>query len=300
MDDTGVQSGEIGQDSTSEGSQQPAPPAFAKWEAEFTAFYAEQYAALLHIAARTLRSDRAAAEDCVQAAVTAAWTHRARYASTHEPRALLMTAVKHRALDDAKRARRTGRRAVASEVLSSIPERCSTNSERELALKDEISRALIDDLTPGERVAFYLMIVRELSAQETAGVLRVSVKSAQNRLSEARTKLRTALGQPRDERRPPVEDPRVRIEARTTTKQRSRRLRSGRWHPTKARGTLPAWNSTRCVQMRAGSSTSARFDAHNHRPSGPRAASRSASSSATADSSPATSPAKDATRFCAR
>jgi RNA polymerase sigma factor (sigma-70 family) len=179
--------------------------AHAAW---FAHLVREHYAPALRHAARLLR-DPVEAEDCVQEAFAEAFQNRAALRDPGAAPAWLRSIVRHRCL------RRTRRRDL--ELLSfagDLDEHPRPSSEQadERHLRAALAQLLVRSLPAHERELVLLFYVKECSQREIASFLGLPPSTVNNRLHEARTRMKEwekNMETPRID--PAVEDRVVRI-----------------------------------------------------------------------------------------
>lgn len=176
----------------------PDDDAFAHWarrlrEGERAALddlFRQAYPGLLAYARRTADTE-AQAQDAVQEAFVRLWDLRARVEPGRNLRALLLTAVRHRLLnqmrDDARR----------RDLLGDAPRPASPDAPDALAeaglLADRL-RGWIAELPARRREAFELTRFEGLSYAETARVMGLTTKTVERHVGEALRHLRDRLG----------------------------------------------------------------------------------------------------------
>lgn len=154
---------------------------------EFAVLIREQAPALYRIAYR-LVGDTHDAEDLVQETLRSAWTSRLRFERGREGRAWLASILRRRVID---RWRRHGHRTVlVRESALEVPVREVDPTRNDFT--DEMQRAL--SKLPAElRESFLLVVVGELTYQETADTLGVPLGTVLSRVCRARERLRKHL-----------------------------------------------------------------------------------------------------------
>lgn len=180
---------------TSTGAEEMCVPGLSHWEREFIGFYDSRRAVLVRFAMRFLQGERSVSEDCVQSAASSIWQHRARHAASPDalPR-LFFRVVRHRALDEAKRASRAARREAPIETCDQPGWLSLGDAERDLAVREDVTQTVFTTLTASERVVFWQVVIRECSPAEAAALLDISTKSVRNHLASVRRKLAVGLG----------------------------------------------------------------------------------------------------------
>lgn len=153
-------------------------------QAAFNRLVVDHGSALYRMAYR-LVGDRQEAEDLVQETYRSAWTSRRHYQPGHSQRAWLVAILRRRVVDRWRRHRLpgpTGGDYVAEiEVLPMDP---LAND-----FTDEMQHAL-DRLPMELRESLLLVVVGELTHQETADLLEVPLGTVLSRVSRARERLR--------------------------------------------------------------------------------------------------------------
>ncbi len=156
-------------------------------QADFHRLVDDHSAALFRLAYRLL-GDRHEAEDMVQEAFRSAWKSRGSYQSGRGDRAWLASILRRRVVD---RYRRKPQPATAEHEVTlnrGIPAADPHSSE----YTDEMQSALA--LLPAElRETLLLVVVGELTHQETAHLLGVPLGTVLSRVSRARQRLRETL-----------------------------------------------------------------------------------------------------------
>jgi RNA polymerase sigma-70 factor, ECF subfamily len=154
---------------------------------DFVVLIHEHAPALYRIAYR-LVGDCHDAEDVVQETLRSAWTSRDRFDRGRGQRAWLAAILRRRVID---RWRRAGRRLTfVGEGVLDVPVAAVDPVTNELT--DEMQRAL-SQLPPELRESLLLVVVGELTHQETADALGVPLGTVLSRVSRARTRLRKHL-----------------------------------------------------------------------------------------------------------
>jgi RNA polymerase sigma-70 factor (ECF subfamily) len=155
-------------------------------QADFNTMVSDHAPALYRMAYR-LTGDRHEAEDVVQETFRSAWTSRDRYESGRGDRAWLASILRRRVVDRWRRRPREG--LTTSEVIE-----IETAGENPLAgeYTDEMQAALAR-LPTDLRETLLLVVVGELTHQETADLLNVPLGTVLSRVSRARTRLREYL-----------------------------------------------------------------------------------------------------------
>lgn len=128
------------------------------------------------------------AEDIVQETMRSAWTSRERFEKGRGERAWLASILRRRVVD---RWRRLGRvPSAAGELVLDVP--CEAEDPLAQEYSDEMQYAL-DQLSPELRESLLLVVVGELTHQQTADALGVPLGTVLSRVSRARRRLRQHL-----------------------------------------------------------------------------------------------------------
>lgn len=156
-------------------------------QAEFNALVTDHAPALYRMAFRLI-GDRHEAEDVVQETFRSAWTSRERYESGRGDRAWLASILRRRVVDRWRRRPREGM------VTSGDTLDVEIQGENPLAgeYTDEMQAALAR-LPADLRETLLLVVVGELTHQETADLLNVPLGTVLSRVSRARARLREYL-----------------------------------------------------------------------------------------------------------
>lgn len=156
--------------------------------ADFHAIVEEHGPALFRLAYRLL-GDTHDAEEIVQETLRSAWTSRERFDARHGRRAWLAAILRRRAVDRWRRVGRTPSIAAGDHVLD-----IATDGDDPLAMEytDEMQQAL-EQLPDEMREALLLVVVGDLTHQETADALGVPLGTVLSRVSRARKRLRQNL-----------------------------------------------------------------------------------------------------------
>ncbi len=143
--------------------------------------------ALYRIAYRMI-GDRHEAEDLVQETFRSAWKSRELFRSGGHERAWLAAILRHRAADH--RRRRKPPTVPAGD--NSFEVGCADRDVFRDELSDEVQRA-VETLPHDLRETLLLVVVAELTHQETADLLGLPLGTILSRVSRARQRLRTFL-----------------------------------------------------------------------------------------------------------
>lgn len=165
-------------------------------ESAFERLFREQYKALRRYAITLLHRDDVA-EDVVQAVFLGMWARREELAVRSSLRAYLYAAVHHRAVQVLRQERVRDRHVVATllpgpEVEASLPGQWPDG----VLVGEELEgvlRAAIEALAPRTREAFELRRFQELSYEEIATVMGISVKTVGVHIGRALAELRKAV-----------------------------------------------------------------------------------------------------------
>lgn len=153
----------------------------------FDRWVSDHAAVLYRVACRQL-GNRHDAEDVVQDAFRSAWLSRHLFDASRSERAWLLTILRRRASDHWRR--RNGKE------LSGVTSPGPMARDEADPFKDELSSAMQDALgtLPAElRETLLLVVVGELTHQETADMLGVPLGTVLSRVSRARGRLREQL-----------------------------------------------------------------------------------------------------------
>jgi RNA polymerase sigma-70 factor (ECF subfamily) len=154
---------------------------------DFVVLIHDHAPALYRIAYR-LVGDAHDAEDVVQETLRSAWKSRANFECGRGQRAWLAAILRRRVID---RWRRAGRRMVlVGEGPLEVPVTAADPTTNDFT--DEMQAAL-SELPPELRESLLLVVVGELTHQETADTLGVPLGTVLSRVSRARTRLRKYL-----------------------------------------------------------------------------------------------------------
>lgn len=155
--------------------------------ADFHDLIEEHSAALYRLAYRLVGTSHDA-EDIVQETMRSAWTSRERFEQGRGARAWLASILRRRVVD---RWRRSGRVpiAVGERVLDVA---CEAEDPLAQEYTDEMQHALAQ-LSPELRESLLLVVVGELTHQQTADLLEAPLGTVLSRVSRARRRLRQHL-----------------------------------------------------------------------------------------------------------
>jgi len=156
-------------------------------QAEFNRLVAEHADALYRTAYR-LMGDAHEAEDVVQETFRSVWTSRERYEPGRGDRAWLLAILRRRAADRWRRRDSTER--TGADELAELSVRAVDPIDDQYT--DDVQHAL-DRLNADLRETMLLVVVGELTHQETADVLGVPIGTVLSRVSRARRQLREML-----------------------------------------------------------------------------------------------------------
>lgn len=165
-------------------------------EAAFEALFREYYQPLRRYALTLVRRADVA-EDIVQAVFLRLWTKRQEWVLRSSLKAYLFGAVHHRSLQLLRQERVRDRHVLAelgggAEVEASPPE---SWPDSELAGQElgQVLQAAVDGLAPRTRQAFELRRYQQLSYEEIAAVMGISVKTVGVHIGRALVVLRKAV-----------------------------------------------------------------------------------------------------------
>jgi RNA polymerase sigma-70 factor (ECF subfamily) len=156
-------------------------------QAEFNRLVSDHADALYRTAYR-LMGDAHEAEDVVQETFRSVWTSRERYEPGRGDRAWLLAILRRRAADRWRRRDSTER--TGADELAELSVRGADPIEDQYT--DDVQHAL-DRLNADLRETMLLVVVGELTHQETAEVLGVPIGTVLSRVSRARRQLREML-----------------------------------------------------------------------------------------------------------
>lgn len=166
--------------------------------AAFEAMFRTHYEALRAFAASYVR-DQATADEIVQDVLCWIWQHRDGWVVDTSLRTYLFSAIRHRALNHARRQRiadRWHRRAAADVLLRGDPHSAEPADAR--VTEDDFTRALrraVDALPARCREAYTLRWLHHLSYREVAAEMGTSVKTAEIQIAKALKLLRQGLAE---------------------------------------------------------------------------------------------------------
>lgn len=148
----------------------------------------DEHAPALYRMAYRMVGDRHEAEDVVQDTFRSAWKSRRRYQEGRGGRAWLASILRRRVID------RWRKHQQPSTLASDSPIEISVEAEDPLAEQytDEMQHAL-DQLPQELRESLLLVVVGELTHQETADMLGVPLGTILSRVSRARRRMREFL-----------------------------------------------------------------------------------------------------------
>jgi RNA polymerase sigma-70 factor (ECF subfamily) len=156
-------------------------------QAEFHRLVGDHAPALYRLAYRLL-GDRHEAEDLVQETFRSAWKSRALFQPERGARAWLAVILRRRAIDSWRRPRHPTLTTDGNGPEVARPAEDPTRNE----YGDEMQRAL-DQLPVELRDTLLLVVVGELTHQETADLLEIPLGTVLSRVSRARNRLREYL-----------------------------------------------------------------------------------------------------------
>jgi RNA polymerase sigma-70 factor (ECF subfamily) len=162
--------------------------ALALTQAEFNRLVEEHGPSMYRIAYRMM-GDQHEAEDMVQEAFRSAWKSRARYEAQRGNRAWLVSILRRRIID-------RWRKKPPPSVVGDGSE-LEVGVEGDDPFRDEFSdeiQAALDRLPVELRETLLLVVVGDLTHQETADLLEIPLGTVLSRVSRARTRLREFLG----------------------------------------------------------------------------------------------------------
>lgn len=156
-------------------------------QARFNQWVDEFGPALYRVAYRSI-GDRHEAEDVVQEAFRSAWNGRHNYQTGRGDRAWLMSILRRRIVDRYRKKPQPKTIASDDPIEPAIAGADPFRDE----YTDEMQHAL-QSLSPDLRETLLLVVVGELTHQETADLLEIPLGTVLSRVSRARTKLREQL-----------------------------------------------------------------------------------------------------------
>lgn len=142
----------------------------------------------LNAVARLILGHNGSAEDAVQDALVDAWRDLPRLRDPQRFEAWLRRLLVRACFDRARRTRRTSVREIRADVEFDGP----TSAAPDLALRDEVERAL-RTLSAEHRAALVLTYYVDLSLADAAAALDIPIGTMKSRLDRARESLRAAL-----------------------------------------------------------------------------------------------------------
>lgn len=168
------------------------------WETLLEQVVRERYPRLVAHAMLVARS-RADAQDLVQEALISSFSGRARFGSVQQAEAYVRRAIVSRAVDESRRSLReehaTNRAALRPVAALEVEER-SPGADVVRALRT---------LSPRERACVVLRHMDDLSVQETASLLDLSVGAVKRYTADGVARLSAALGESADPGAAPAE-----------------------------------------------------------------------------------------------
>jgi len=156
-------------------------------QAEFNRMVDDHGDALFRMSYRMV-GDRHEAEDVVQETYRSAWKSRRHYKPGRSERAWLAAILRRRVVDRWRKPKRPVTTADDTPIEIEVPAEDPLANE----FSDEMQHAL-EQLSPDLRECLLLVVVAELTHQETADLLDVPLGTVLSRVSRARKKLRTTL-----------------------------------------------------------------------------------------------------------
>lgn len=158
----------------------------------FESLYLEQYASIYAYVRRRLNDARVDVPDVVAEVFAVAWRRLDQVPAPPEDRLWLYGVARQ----CVSRARRTGRRRLRLQARLSEEARATVARNGSAGSTEDLVRAAMERLRPGEREALRLVMWEGLSHAEAAHVLGCSVNAVALRLRKARTRLRAQLEPP--------------------------------------------------------------------------------------------------------
>ena len=167
-------------------------------EAEQFAEIAEKHAGFVYNVAYRMMGNQHDAEEVAQDAFVSAYRARDRFRGDAQPTTWLYRITVNAALMRLRKDKRRKEMTVSEDAQPDAPSQDWTQSPVASAMNAELGeriKAAIDELPPDLKVAVVLRDVRELSNEEAADVLEVSVSALKARLHRGRVALRGALSE---------------------------------------------------------------------------------------------------------
>ncbi|RPD45890.1 RNA polymerase sigma-70 factor [Hymenobacter sediminis] len=163
-------------------------------EAAFDALFTRYYPGLLRYAKTLLPYPSDAAEDAAADVFCSLWTNRTELNVQGSLAAYLHTAVKHRCYDRLRQQRRLAP-APDEELLEQQPEAAYLQPDQVLAYHElsELLLQLVDQLPPRSRLVFQLHRDSNLTYEEIATLLDISLNSVKTHMFRALRFLKEAL-----------------------------------------------------------------------------------------------------------
>lgn len=152
---------------------------------EFTSFVVERGAALLRTAC-LMTGDRQHGEDLVQTTLAKAYGSWAKVRRADEPIAYVRRIMVNTHLSRLRRFMST------EQVIETVPDRGTDDTQARCADSDEMRRALLE-LSPRVRTAVVLRYFEDLSQAETARVMGCSTSTVNNHVAKGLAALRAML-----------------------------------------------------------------------------------------------------------
>jgi RNA polymerase sigma-70 factor (ECF subfamily) len=167
-------------------------------DAEQFAEIAEKHAGFVYNVAYRMMGNQHDAEEVAQDAFVSAYRARDRFRGDAQPTTWLYRITVNAALMRLRKDKRRKEMTVSEDAQPDAPSQDWTQSPVASAMNAELGeriKAAIDELSPDLKVAVVLRDVRELSNEEAADVLEVSVSALKARLHRGRVALRGALSE---------------------------------------------------------------------------------------------------------